>query len=861
MGTVYRASRDDNQFQQDVAIKIVKRGMDFAELTARFRRERQILARLDHPNIVRLLDGGATAEGAPYFVVEFVEGVPLTTFCAGRPLTENLTLFRQICGAVQYAHQNLIVHRDLKPGNILITNAGVPKLLDFGLAKLLQPDQYSAEAITTLRLLTPDYASPEQVRGEVIGTASDIYSLGAVLYEMISGRAAHRFESRLASELERVVCDVDPTPLAGELGNIVQMAMRKEPERRYATVEQFSEDIRRFLEGEPVLARKDTILYRAAKFLRRHRIGVAAAALAIAGLIGVTAFAVAKANEADEQRRTAEAASAKARVQAQEAESARALAIAETSRANQARALAETATRRTEAARTIAVEQAEQARRFAGDAMASVTYRLNQLPGTLKARSELAVSALNYMERLAAQMPGNTAFQVELAGAYLRAAMLQYHVGHACLYQFQPALDNLAKARAILTALQRREPENLAWPAAQAAIYHQTGITTAGLGRHSEALELLRMSATLAERGGQPPTGFYKVNASQTGWMIGWEAFETGSFQELIDRWPVNHVFRLRALAARGELMSGWKALKARVEKMPDPAPRRQRIPGAADSLPAQLAGDEFPSGQPAAVVSRLAAMDRRVFVELAGHPLKVNLGEVEAALRAAREIVTIWDAALVADPDNGSARHYGSQGRARVAAFFRETNPAEAVDGYRSAINGITALWRITPSNLTFQRLLAQSHSEIALPLRRLGRSAKAKESLIAALKWEAGLSEPRSFTRNEFGDLELEAGDHGAARRHYQDALDLAEARIKLRPLDMHARKELADTHERLGRYNESRSEWRQAHHWHSKSLEVWTGWTKHGYSSVYNERREKQARENVERCGRFFLTSAPE
>jgi serine/threonine protein kinase len=259
-GTIYRAVRDDHEYQKEVAIKVVKRGMDLDAVLFRFRRERQILARLEHPNIARLIDGGLTEDGQPYFVMEFVEGRPLTDYCADKPLKDRLHLFRQACAGVQYAHQNLIVHRDLKPANILATKDGTAKLLDFGLAKALSPDEAPQQTFTMVRTLTPDYASPEQVRGEVTTTASDIYSLGAVLYELVSGQRAHQFKNRTTAEVERVICMTDPPPLAGELGNIVQMAMHKEPQRRYATLEQLSEDVRRYLDGLPVLARKDTVL-------------------------------------------------------------------------------------------------------------------------------------------------------------------------------------------------------------------------------------------------------------------------------------------------------------------------------------------------------------------------------------------------------------------------------------------------------------------------------------------------------------------------------------------------------------------------------------------------------------------------
>src|SRR5262245_27062889 len=213
MGDVYEAERDDEQFRRQVAIKIIKRGMDTDFVRDRFLRERQILASLDHPHIARLFDGGATAEGLPYFVMEFVDGEPITAYCRRHRLSinEKLKLFRQVCSAVQHAHQRLVVHRDLKPSNILITEDGEPKLLDFGIAKLLSPDggQNQTRTETALRLMTPEYASPEQARGQAVATTTDVYSLGVVLYELLTERRPHEFKTYSPAEIERAFCDTE----------------------------------------------------------------------------------------------------------------------------------------------------------------------------------------------------------------------------------------------------------------------------------------------------------------------------------------------------------------------------------------------------------------------------------------------------------------------------------------------------------------------------------------------------------------------------------------------------------------------------------------------------------------------------
>jgi serine/threonine protein kinase/Tfp pilus assembly protein PilF len=324
MGDVYLAERADEEYQQLVAIKLVRAGLFSAQVQSRLRMERQILATLQHPNIARLLDGGRTPDGTPYLVMEYIDGEPIDVYCNRRrlPLTERIELVRTVCAAVHYAHQNLVVHRDLKPNNILITPDGVPKLLDFGIAKLLDTRQSLHTLAVThydFRVMTPAHASPEQVRGDVITTSSDIYVLGVLLYEILCGRKPFLFVGSRITDMERIICEQEPTPpsvalkrlaeesqallddivacrsttaarlekdLSGDLDNIILMSMRKDTARRYGSAEQLSADLCRHLEGQPVLATSDTWLYRTNKFVRRHTLAVGASALALVTLAG-----------------------------------------------------------------------------------------------------------------------------------------------------------------------------------------------------------------------------------------------------------------------------------------------------------------------------------------------------------------------------------------------------------------------------------------------------------------------------------------------------------------------------------------------------------------------------------------------
>ncbi|MBM3744826.1 MAG: hypothetical protein FJW34_03390 [Acidobacteria bacterium] len=333
MGAVYLAERAGPEFRRQVAVKVLRPGLEREDILGRFLVERQTLAALEHPNIVRLLDGGSTEDGRPYLVMDYVEGDSIEDYANARGLgvEARLELFRQVCAAVHYAHQHLVVHRDLKPGNILVTQEGTPKLLDFGIAKILTPDQPEKLAGLTVagsRPMTPQYASPEQILGQPITTASDTYALGVMLYRLLTGRHPYEFTTGAEAELVELICQREPErpsalvrrlsrasdqapriggrqgealarALSGELDLVVMMALRKEPQRRYLSVEHFAEDLRRYAQGLPVTAHRDTLRYRARKFVERHRAGVAAAALAAVVLVTSTVVSL-------EQKRRAE---------------------------------------------------------------------------------------------------------------------------------------------------------------------------------------------------------------------------------------------------------------------------------------------------------------------------------------------------------------------------------------------------------------------------------------------------------------------------------------------------------------------------------------------------------------------------
>jgi tetratricopeptide (TPR) repeat protein len=417
MGLVFEAVRDDDEYRKTVALKIAPPWTDAAMVRERFRFERQILAELEHPNIARFLDGG-TADGAPYFVMEYVDGLPISTFCERNALDlrARITMFRKVCAAVHFAHESLIVHRDLKPSNILVTDDGTPKLLDFGIAKLLDPIGTGASTATADARWTPDYASPEQLRGRSATTRTDVYSLGLILYELLSGGRGQIADSSSPIALERSICETEPAPpsvraaerhgrgwaqrLRGDLDTIVMTAIRKEPERRYGTAAALSDDLGRFLDGLPVVARPSTAMYRAGKFLWRHRVGSVAAALVLSSLSVGLGAALFEARRAER-------------------------------RFQQVRSLANT---------------------FVFD----VHDRIESLPGSTDARKAIVQTALVYLESLRQDAGNDPALARELAAAYLKVGTAQGVPLRANLGDPAGAIASFARAQELLDPLAAR---------------------------------------------------------------------------------------------------------------------------------------------------------------------------------------------------------------------------------------------------------------------------------------------------------------------------------------------------------------------------------------------------------------------
>jgi non-specific serine/threonine protein kinase/serine/threonine-protein kinase len=459
MGAVYLAARADDEFEKRVAIKLVPVGLGGTLLRERFRQERQILARLDHPNVARLLDGGTTPDGVPWVAMEYVDGRSITEHCDGNALDlkARLRLFRIVCSAVQYAHQNLVVHRDLKPGNILVSEGGTPKLLDFGIARLLETGEGDGtKTVVGLRALTPDYASPEQLREEPVTILTDVYSLGVVLFELIAGKRPYRTTSASATEVERFhEAGLPPPssvrPVSRDLDAIVLKAMRREPAERYGSVELLSEDLGRFLDGNAVEARRGNAAYRMRRFVRRHKVVVAAAALVVLSLLGGIVASVRQARIAERERVKAE-------------------------------------------------KRMGDLHRLSNTLLFDIYGTVEKLPGSLAAREVLVKKALEYLGTLAKESAGDAGLTRDLASAYQKVGEIRGHPYFANLGDTAGCLASFRTALAMREELLLRDPGNVGLERDRNWGLDEIGVVLAWTGDVAGGLATLRKAQEARSR-------------------------------------------------------------------------------------------------------------------------------------------------------------------------------------------------------------------------------------------------------------------------------------------------------------------------------------------------------------------------
>jgi tetratricopeptide (TPR) repeat protein len=720
MAEVYLASRADQQFHKQVAIKLVLPGTDNQEIMQRFRLERETLAALDHPNIVKLMDGGTTEDGVPYLVMDYVEGVPITEYCETHHLsvTERLRLFRTVCSAVHYAHQNLVIHRDIKPSNILVVGDGTAKLLDFGIAKVLRPETAAHAGELTragLRPMTLKYASPEQVRGQPITIATDVYSLGVLLYELLAGHHPYDLPTDIAVAV--AICEREPEKpsthhrLDQDLDAIVLMAMRKEPGRRYPSVEHFSEDIRRHLEGVPVLARKSTLAYRVDKLVRRHKVGAPAVAFAvvvlIASMVAITWEAgVARAHQARAERRF-----------------------------NQVRELANTF-------------------------LFELDDAIKDLPGSTPARKLAAGKASDYLEKLAREASGDPSFQLELTEAYLKLGDIQGHPYVSNVGDPSGALASFRKALGIAEAVSRGDPGDLKARRYVAQSHRAIAEVLPILGNATDAVANLRQAVGIFESltAAQPRNvaaltdlascyaGLGDLLGNPGLSNLGDKEGALASYRKSLTAWTQVAATEPENLRAR----RGLAIANMRIADMlasQDPASALAHYQRALGMLESSGANPSNADAQ------RLVAMIYRK----TGYAM-ADMGDMKGALGAYLRALPVYEALVSADPNNVRARLDLAVALKTGGDLMEQTGDlAGAMAAYGKVVDIIEALSGADPNNIERRSQLSEMLVIVGGLLARTGQNEEARKQTSRGLAIARQLADQQHATPGQVNTCAL--------------------------------------------------------------------------------------------------------
>jgi len=710
MGAVFQAIRVDDHYLKNVAIKIVRGAYTTGPYLRRFKSERQILASLEHPNIGHLLDGGTTEEGLPYLVMEYVAGKPIDEYCDDHSLSVSgrLELFLGVCSAVEYAHQKLVIHRDLKPANILVTEEGTPKLLDFGIAKLLDPELYfqtQAEG-TAARAMTPEYASPEQVRGDAINTASDVYALGIILYRLLTGHPPYDLSRSNPVDWARIIQEVEPEKpsiaidkrrgitdpqgglrdlapediarlrstrpaslrrsLRGDLDNILLMALRKDPARRYASVEQFANDIRRLLKGLPVHARRDTITYRAGKFVRRHRIPVAAVALV---LLSLTAGIIVSLRQA--------------RI------------------ANQQRALAE---QRFNAIRSVS-----------HDLIFEIHDSIQYLAGATSARHLVVQAALRYLNTLSQDAPGNISLQEEIAAAYEKVGDVQGGTGRANLGDTAGAIDSYTRALALRKSILAAKPSDPSTREGLSSSYLRVGIILEDMGRYQEALQYheghLELTKQLAVEAPRDPKAQSRLANSYDG--MGGVLTSLARWDEAVASFEASSAI-FKALAdAQFKASINRRNWALERKKIGGVLEHRGQVTRAMQEYRSALTIDEeLASSNP-----RDASSQRDVAIDYSNLGDAISKqGDQDGAIRNYRLALSIDNQLAAADSRDASAQSYLVYDSYRLGdALLKASKVQSAVAVYRAAAARAEKNAGSDPGNAFLRSELARVYAKLA--------------------------------------------------------------------------------------------------------------------------------------------------
>ena len=718
MGEVYRAIRVDGEFEQQVAVKLVRGGFDSEFILERFRHERQILAGLDHPNIARLLDGGTTSDRVPYLVMELVDGTPIDQYCDAHALsiTKRLELFRLVCAAVQYAHQHLVIHRDLKPGNILVTREGTPKLLDFGIAKIVSPA--SGPEITLLNPLTPEYASPEQVRGELVSTSTDVYSLGVILYHLATGLSPYCLNTTNPADWARAISEGEPirpstrigkrdahsprvTPesvsstregsplklrrrLAGDLDNVVLKALRKEPERRYASVEQFAEDIRRHLVGLPVTARQDSWTYRSGKFIRRHTAMVAATVMIVITL---------------------------------------AIGMALTLREKQ-----------------IAERRFNDLRKLANSLIFEIDNSIADVPGSTATRKLLVSRALEYLDSLSREAKGDKSLQTELATAYERVGDVLGYPFASNLGDPAGALQSYRKALGIRESLAAAFPNDANVQSQLAGNYFRIAHALEYSGDLTVALSAVRKTLPITQKlaaGSTDPDRADHLAGSY--YFIGGLLIKTGDAAGALENYRQAASVRSASLlnhpayaTLRTHLAADHIGMASAMRLQGDPAGALDMQAKAVELL-REISGAEPNS-----------ASLREFLAEAINKQgtLQREQGKLGEAMLSAREAHETFKALSAADPNNSLARaNVAFADNAIAEILIRSGKPREAIGVVQESLTTFSAMSPRTASNRYVRSGFASAHFIVGQAYSTLAESQHVSH-IVAARNWREALS-----------------------------------------------------------------------------------------------------------------------
>jgi tetratricopeptide (TPR) repeat protein len=794
MGTVYLAVRDDDVYRKEVALKILQRSIAGEHAAARFRHERQILASLEHPYIAQLFDGGSTEDGLPYLVMEHVLGSAITVHCRDRDLSVSarIELFRKVCAAVQHAHQKLVVHRDLKPANILVSDAGHPKLLDFGIAKLLEPGEETALTTRTAALLmTPEYASPEQVRGEPVSAASDVYSLGLILYELLTDERAQAFSRTHPSEIVRVVCETEPRrpstvapmsrrrALAGDLDTIVLKAMHKDAGRRYGSVEQLSEDLRRYLAGLPVLARRDTLRYRAAKFVRRNRLAVAAAILVVASLtIGIIV--------AFHQARRAEA-------------------------------------------------RFEQVRALAGSFLFQFHDKIARLEGATEARALLVEKALLYLDSLVWDAADDPSLQLEIGLGYVKLGDVQGNPNFPNLGRFADAAKSYRSALELLRrAAATRDADPAALEGQVNALYGLAAIMDEGPA--ATRVQLAEGIATAESIGARTGKRAFRLLVRNYAIAVDVELRFGDTRPQIAIAESELEVAQAWARAegspeARHALARAKLHLGRALRSSGDPSAAVRRHLEAKDIFEALV------REQPVDAAFRRSLAGAYEYAAYAyGDPREPNLGDTRAALSYIQSALRLYEAEWQKDPQDARAGYVLAYALLGKGAISRDLDPRAAREAHERAFRILDGLPRKAEDDNVLGDF-AVSHTLLADSLRRLGRRREALQHVREGMEIQRGIvaRQPAIVyfalelceSLSILAAIQTDMGDPAGAQASRHEALERAKRLFAARPALLTVRRALAMAHEAAGNLAFARGRRSEARGRHEKSLELWRGW----------------------------------